>query len=127
MSLARPQQNPRLSSVLPGLTCSSCAAQIPLGHLGEHVCASSSRPAHPPRRPSGPFHPRPDATHALPVAQASSLAARAPPLKIDLAAVSNWTEARKDVGAAGMAGVGRRGFGMDYDGASLLLPEFFFL
>lgn len=155
MSLAPPpsrlrDQNPRLSSVLPGITCSSCAAQIPLGYLGEHVCAGSSgssssnggqqaetrpRPqrqassrlqvsAHPQQSPASFESPLQHSVPSLTTLTASSLSSRvATPLKIDLGAVSNWGEGKKQGqiggGEAGMAGVGRRGFGMDYDGKLL--------
>ncbi|OCF36463.1 hypothetical protein I316_01712 [Kwoniella heveanensis BCC8398] len=47
MSLLAPQQalKERASVVLPTVTCSSCAASIPLSSLGEHVCVSGSSTA----------------------------------------------------------------------------------
>jgi len=41
----RPQQLDRASVVLPTVTCSSCAAPIPLSSLGEHVCRGPVRPS----------------------------------------------------------------------------------
>ncbi|KAK4684556.1 hypothetical protein P7C73_g5617, partial [Tremellales sp. Uapishka_1] len=41
----RPQETERASVLLPTITCSSCAAPIPLSSLGEHVCRPPSRNA----------------------------------------------------------------------------------
>lgn len=141
MSLAPPafhnSSQPRLSTVLPGLKCSTCAAQIPLGYLGDHVCAGPSSSSskggikgyeRPPGRRKASASQQsssPRQQHSLlPSTTPSSLSSRlATPLKIDLGAVSNWGEAKRNHGGggdAGMAGVGRRGFGMEYDGTPLL-------
>ncbi|KAJ9098310.1 hypothetical protein QFC19_006434 [Naganishia cerealis] len=121
--------------------------------MGDHVCRKkgptsqrsglqpaqqphrqqSSRSNHPSRsQQSGQSHQRTHHSSQTPAAAAAgsslSAARNATNLKIDLGAVSNWSDGKKqqqrDVeggrsGAdAGMAGVGRRGFaGVDYDGA----------
>jgi hypothetical protein len=153
MSLAPPQtrsrnQEPRLSSVLPGITCSFCSAQIQLNRLGEHVCPGTgsvpsnegsyqSRPRPQLRQTSSSnlqhsshleqsqfsyysqpsFRPNASMSSSGP----TSLTSRVPTsLKIDLGAVSNWPGAKQQgqarAGESGMAGVGRRGFGMDLNG-----------
>lgn len=40
---SRPSETERSSVLLPTITCSSCAAPIPLSNLGEHVCRPPSR------------------------------------------------------------------------------------
>lgn len=82
MSLAipRPVESERASVLLPTVTCSSCAAPIPLSSLGEHVCrpasssssssrASGSRTA---ARPSQLTIPTTRASPTSPLAQSST-------------------------------------------------------
>ncbi|KAJ9096734.1 hypothetical protein QFC21_005004 [Naganishia friedmannii] len=125
MSLALPQsrlrgQEPRLSSLLPGITCSSCDAQIPHSPSGQSQSSTQQS----------------SSNYTLLSAAGPSLSAarNTTNLKIDLGAVSNYSGGKKQDGQrdtqpqqqsehqsggdAGMAGVGRRGFaGLDYDGA----------
>lgn len=116
----------RASVVLPTVKCSSCANEIPLNSLGEHVCAPPSKPrnnkpivssglAQTTQRSKAPPPLRSDFSPL--VAPTRSGAEPRPPMSDDL---GRYPDMRSPVvpampdttsgGNAGMAGVGRRAF-----------------